>query len=182
MAEKHMEAAIAKSLGKRGMVVGRQVPLGNFRFDIVAYDKPNRVFKVIECKTGSHEATLGKTFGQLSVYSDRIASRVDEFLDSSSRRMEKVHFGRWMEATNCGRWIRIELYVALSDAACKDLDCLRRLKRQNPNVGIIRYKKDGTCRYYVREGGKPNHELARPTPQRIMLSDYWLLKSSKKAS
>jgi hypothetical protein len=165
MAEKDMEAAIAKSLGKRGLVVGRQVPLGNFRFDIVAYDKTNRVFKVIECKTGSHEATLGKTFGQVSVYSDRIASRADEFVDSSSRKMDKVRFGRWMEATDCGRRIRIELYVALSDAACKDLDCLRRLKRQNPNVGIIRYRKDGTCRYYVREGGKPNHELARPTPQ-----------------
>jgi hypothetical protein len=182
MAEKEMEIAVSKMLAQKGMVVGHQVALGNFRFDIVAYDKTNRVFKVIECKLGSHQTGLGKTFGQLSVYSGRISSLADEFVDSASKKMEKMRFGRWMEATDCGRRIRVEFYVAVSNKACKDVDCLQRLKQQNQSVGIIRCKEDGTCRNYVRVNGQPNYDLAKAACQVFLLSEHWLANGTQKTN
>jgi transcription elongation factor len=84
-----------------------------------------------------------------------------------------------MEATDCGRRIRVEFYVALSTKACKDVDCLRQLKQQNQHVGVIRCKEDGACRHYVRVNGERNYELAKAACRVFTLGDHWLLHGTK---
>ncbi len=44
-----------------------------------------------------------------------------EFVDAFSRILDPpMRFGRYMEATDWARRIAIEVYVALTDVACKD--------------------------------------------------------------
>lgn len=172
-AEKVMEARVASWLTKRSMIVARQIRLGDMRLDIVAYDKKKRLFKVVECKPAVHQTVVGQTFGQIAAYINRVTDRTDEFVDSFSDQV-KMRFGRWMQATEYGRRIKAEFYVALPEAACKDIECLRNLKRQHADVGIIRHKPNGQCRPYLRERNKPNYELARATARICDLTQYWL--------
>jgi hypothetical protein len=173
--EEEMERYLIDELKGGSNYVARQVPIDNARLDVVGYNKSDRVFKVVECKLTSHDTDLGRLFGQIMSYSDLISRKADAFLDSVSERMDRpMRFGRWMQATECARRIHIEFYVALTEEACKDIDRLRRLKRQYPTIGIIRCKEDGRCRSYAKEAGKHNNELCKAVAQTILLSDHWI--------
>ncbi|MFI5073231.1 MAG: hypothetical protein ACHP8A_20370 [Terriglobales bacterium] len=170
--EAAMECAVASWLERRSVKVARQVRLDNMRFDVVAYDKERGVFNVVECKPASGHTDIGKALGQLSAYRDKIRNKPDEFVDSVSEKIS-MRFGRWMEATNCGRRIRITFHAALTDKALKDISRIRDFKEQYPHFGIIRYRKDGSVRGYIREGQEINRELARATMIEIALRSPW---------
>jgi hypothetical protein len=172
MNEEFMETAVSKWLRKGSVVVARQIPLANVRLDVVAYDKNTGVFKVVECKPTTSHTTVGKTFGQISVYLNKIQSQPDEFVDAVSEKLT-MRFRRWMEATAGGHRIRVEMYVALPHEALHDVSSLRNLKKQYPEIGVIRFKKDGTCKSFVREHQKPNHELTRSEAKVIPLEGRW---------
>ena len=67
-----------------------------------------------------------------------------------------------MEATDDYRHIRVAFYVALTNDACKRVALLRAIKKLLPDVGIIRVKSDGYCRFYLRVNGKKDMEIAKP--------------------
>jgi len=181
VSEEIMESAVAKWLKKSSVVVARQIPLAHARLDVVAYDKNRGIFKVVECKSTISHTTVGKTFGQLLTYLAKIQNQPDEFVDAVSDKM-MMRFQRWMEATDGGKKIRIELFVALPQDALKNLSSLRDLRKQYPGVGIIRFKKDGTCKDFVREGGVKNHELTRAETRPILLEGRWASPSVRRAN
>jgi hypothetical protein len=82
--EKQMSRAVARALGRYAC---HEIRVGDCVFDVVAYDKRNKLFKVVECKRTSKAAGIGQTFGQLSAYHATIATRGREFLDSYSKRI-----------------------------------------------------------------------------------------------
>jgi hypothetical protein len=162
-------------------MVARQIPLANARLDVVAYDKNSDIFKVVECKPTASHVTVGKTFGQVSAYLSKIQAQPDEFVDAVSEKIG-MRFRRWMEVTDGGHRIRVEMYVALPHETLRDVASLRMLKKQSPEVGLIRYKKDGTCKSFVRKHQKPNHELTRSEAKLIPLEGRWLNPSAHRDS
>jgi hypothetical protein len=176
MTEKQMEQAVKKWLEKKKYLVGSQIPLiGKFRLDLVAYDKGNGVFRVVECKSTSDERTPEKAFGHVTTYIDAISRHVDEFVDSASRTM-KMRFGRWMEATDCGRRIQVEFFVALRDGACSRMQCIRDQKTRHSDVGIIRCKENSQCKTYMKnEDGTHNLDLSKAQIKTFSLRDHWRL-------
>ena len=150
----------------------REVPVGKAgRLDVVGYCKVEKVFKVVECKAGSGKATIWKAFGQMAMYRAAIENDVLGFLDAFTRK-SPMRFERMMEATSGGKRIAIEFYVALTDEACKDWDCLIQLKELNPDTGIFRIKDDLRVRDNVKDpNGNPNHELAKA--RRVSLAFTW---------
>jgi len=132
-------------------------------FDVVAYDKQEKLFRLVECKLGSKATSVGHAFGQVAAYYAVLAARGRDFLNAFSRKVP-LRYERLMEATNENRRIRVAFYVALTDEACKRVDLIRSVKRLLPTVGIIRVKPDGKCREFLRERGQKNHKLAEALP------------------
>lgn len=157
------ETRMAEAVARRLPRSVREVRVGDCIFDVVAYDKRDRLFRLVECKLGSQATSIGHAFGQLAAYYAILSARGRDFLDVFSKKVP-LRYGRLMEATEENRRIRVAFYVALTDRACKRVDLLRSLKRLLPQVGIIRVKDDGKCRDYLREHGERNHKLAEATP------------------
>lgn len=146
----------------------REIKVGGCRFDAVAYDKKARLFKLVECKRVSDDRRIGQTFGQVGAYRGILEGQGFKFVDALSKKLH-MRFGRWMEATQWTARIQMEFYVALPDEACKDVERLKGLKQQHPDVGIIRVRPDGVCRDYIRVHGKKNDELTRARAMTIRL-------------
>jgi len=163
-----MSQAVAWKLGR---FAAREVKVGDCIFDVVAYDKKERLFRLVECKKSSKASKIGHAFGQVAAYHATIATLGDQFLDAYSKKIPTpMRLKRWMEATDYYRRIRIASYVALTERACKRIGLIRSLKNLLPEVGIIRVKTDGICRSYLRIGKVKDYKvaLARPVTVRIL--------------
>ena len=168
--EAQMAEAVAKHF-KNGVL---QVPVGvkdrKYILDVVAYDKEQKLFSVIECKLGSDGTTIAKTFGQISGYQQEISTRPHKFIDAFTDKPEiHLRWGRLMEATHGNRYIRVAFYVALTDAASASIDLIRHLKDHHPNVGIIRVKENGTIKHTLKADGKRDSEIAKAIPKVIAI-------------
>lgn len=160
--EAEMSRAVASKLGR---YASREIKIGDCIFDVVAYNKTERLFRVVECKRSSKASRIGQAFGQLAAYHATIAARGEDFVIAYSRKIPaRMHLGRWMEATNNYRRIRIAFYVALTEKACQRLDLLRSLKKFLPDVGIIRVKRNGFCRDYLWFGKLRDRKIAQARP------------------
>jgi hypothetical protein len=165
--EKQMSRAVARSLGRYAC---HELKVGDCIFDVVAYDKKEKLFRVVECKRSSKASRIGKTFGQLSAYRATIAARGREFLDAYSKKIPvTMRLERWMEATDYYRHFRVALYVALTERACKRFDLIRSLKELLPGVGVIRVKPNGLCRHYLRKGKLRDEGVAQARPVMVRI-------------
>lgn len=154
--------------------------LGESRLDLVAYDKTSGVFTVVECKSTHEKSTVGKAFSQLVRYRDAISRQPDEFVDRVSRKM-KMRFGRWMEATDCGRRVRVEFLVGLRDRACDKIQSIRDQKSRHSSVGIIRCKDNGQCKPHVKiESGAEDAQLCKAKVETFTLRSHSPLQDRKR--
>lgn len=157
--ESQMSQSVARTLGK---YAAREVKVGDCIFDVVAYNKKDTSFRLVECKKSRSASGIGRAFGQLAAYSATIATHGREFVDAYSKKLAvPMNQGRWMEATDYHRRIRVAFYVALTENACKRVDLLRSMKKILPDVGIIRVKPDGYCRMYLRIGKQKDFEVCQ---------------------
>jgi hypothetical protein len=163
--EAEMAEAVARHLGRSA----REVKVEDCIFDVIGYDKKNRLFKLVECKLGSQAANIGHAFGQVAAYYAVVADRGFEFVNALSKKLP-LSFARLMEATENARRIRVGFYVALTDEACKRVDLIRSVKLLLPIVGVIRVKPDGKCRESLWHKGKRDSKLAKATPTVIKIS------------
>ncbi|MGA9572209.1 MAG: hypothetical protein WBS17_19185 [Candidatus Acidiferrales bacterium] len=168
--EKTMATAVARWLKSERGLAAQEISLGRNRFDVVAYDKKRRVFKVVECKLTTRESGIGKTFGQLASYTAGLSNRGYEFVNAASKNLKNISFNTWMEATSGGRTIQVEYFVALREKALKDVEFLRSVRKQVPGVGIIRYKENGQCKDNIWSHGKRDYELCCAKPRKIKLN------------
>jgi hypothetical protein len=165
--EAEMSMAVASKLGKYAT---RELKIGDCIFDVVAYNKTERLFRVVECKKSSKASKIGHAFGQLAAYHATIATRGEEFVIAYSRKVPaRMHLGRWMEATHNYRRIRIAFYVALTEKACKRSELIRSLKKFLPVVGVIRVKENGFCRDYIWSGKQRDREIAKARPVTVRI-------------
>ena len=163
MHQPHNEAQMAEAVARRLRRSTRELKVGDCVFDVVAYDKEEKLFRLVECKLGSKATIVGHAFGQIAAYYAVLSARGRDFLDAFSKKIP-FRYERLMAATSENRRIRVAFYVALTDEACKRVDLLRSVKRLLPAVGIIRVKNDGKCREYLREHGQKNHKLTEASP------------------
>jgi hypothetical protein len=154
-----MSQAVARHLAKSA----REVRVGNCIFDVVGYDKREKLFQIVECKMGDHVTSLGHAFGQIAAYYAVLAAMGRDFLNAYTRKVP-LRYDRLMEATHDNRQMRVAFYVALTDEACKQVELIRSVKKLLPIVGIIRVKDDGGCRTYLRCDGKKDPKLAEAIP------------------
>ena len=120
--ESQMSQAVACTLGK---YAAREVRVGDCIFDVVAYNKKKKTFRLVECKQSQKASGIGHAFGQLAAYSATIAAQEQDFLENYSKKLAvPMHIGEWMKATDGYRRFKVEFYVALTDKACKRVDLL----------------------------------------------------------
>ena len=167
--EKKMAKAVARWLKSEKGLAAQEISLGRNRFDVVAYDKKRRVFKVVECKLTSRPTGIGKTFGQLVSYSGVLSKHGYEFVNAASKKLKNMSFNTWMEATSGGKHIHVEYFVALRAQALKDRDLLLSIRKQVPGVGIIRYKDNGQCKDNIWSNGKRDYEVCWAKARKIRL-------------
>lgn len=152
-----MSQAVACTLGR---YAAREVRVDDCIFDVVAYNKKEKSFRLVECKKTRKASGIGQAFGQLAAYSATIATHGQEFLVAYSKKLAvPMHQDKWIEATGYYRRFRVSFYVALTDRACKRVDLLRSMKKILADVGIVRVKPDGYCRNYIRIGKQKDFEL-----------------------
>jgi hypothetical protein len=165
--EFQMSEAVARALGK---YAAREVRAGECIFDVVAFNKKDLSFTVVECKLSRRTTRIGQAFGQLAAYSATIATHVRLFLDAYSKKSPTpMHLERWMEATGDFRYVKVKFYVALTHSACRQIGLLRSMKKILPNVGIIRVKPNGECKRYLWDGKKKETELAQANAVKIKI-------------
>ena len=177
--ETAMEAAVATWLEMQDFVVARQVPIKAKRLDVVAYNKSEKVFKVFECKAEDTPRAATAAFRQILDYRRIILNNGNTFVRSTSKKMT-MHFGKWMEATDRGQAIRVQFYVVLTDEACgksgvvsRLLDLKRSYQRLGTNVGVLKFKSNGTCSESVRaKGEKHKVKVGDATPERSQLKGW----------
>ncbi len=157
-----MADAVARGMPRSA----REIRVGDCKFDVVSYDKKEKLFRLVECKLGSKAATIGHAFGQVAAYYAVLSTKGRAFLDAFSKRVP-LRYRRMMEATNENRRIRVAFYVALTDKACKHVDLIGAVKTLLPSVGILRVKPDGKCRAYLRRNGKKDFKLAEARPMTV---------------
>lgn len=162
-----MSAAVARRLGRFS---AREVSVDGLKFDVVAYDRTHKLFKLAECKLTSRPVSIGRTFGQLMVYQSAVAAKGSDFVNAVSERVS-LGYKELMAATRNGKKIRVEFYVALPHKACLKLNLIDALKKLMPHVGIIRVKPDGTCMNYVRRDGKKDRAVCSARPLSIQVRE-----------
>ncbi len=168
--EKQMTTGVERYLNTKGWLTAREVPLGNIRFDLVGYNKKAKSFIVVECKRTRRETRIGQTFGQAEAYLQRIRRKGLEFIDAVSKKLPRMRFRRWMQATKRGRRFYLQFYVALPNEACLELEVIQGLKSSMPHFGVIRVKPSGHCRSYIYKSGKVYRDLAAARPLRIPIA------------
>lgn len=158
--EAEMSQHVAAHLKKTS---AREIRVGGCKFDVVAYDKEQRLFEIAECKLGSAPTVIGHAFGQAAAYCGILSAHGVEFLNAYTKQVN-LKFSRMMEATNQGKHFKVAFYVALEDNACHQVELIRSIKRLIPNIGMIRVKDDGKCRRFIRIGGRKHPELCKAEP------------------
>ena len=169
--ESDMVEVVKRHLENTGKVlVWREVKLSKGRVDLVAYDKQAKVFKIVECKMHSKPINSGKTFGQVTTYLSILDHEVSEFLDVITKKASpRMKFSRWMEATNNGKKIRVEAFVALTDKATKQPE-FQNLRSKFSRIGVIRVKPNGQCRDTLpRPDGSRDPKAAQARPIELHL-------------
>jgi hypothetical protein len=112
--ESHMSQAVLCTLGK---YAAREIRAGGCIFDVVAYSKNERLFKLIECKRSSRTSPIGHAFGHLAAYSATLAEHGIPFLDAFSKKLTApMRLGEWTKATDNYRRFKVGCYVALTVA------------------------------------------------------------------
>jgi hypothetical protein len=166
--ESDMSQAVACTLGK---YAAREVRVRGCIFDVVAYNKKEKSFTLVESKRSKKLTGIGHAFGQLAAYSAMIATQGPQFLAAYHKKLTvPMHIDEWMRATDNYRRFKVEFYVALTDAACKQVPLLRSMKKILPDVGIIRVKSDGKCRRDIRlSGNKRDSELCHANTTTIKI-------------
>src|SRR6266852_9489716 len=125
--EAQLSQAVACNLGKD---TAREVRVGDCIFDVVAYNKKEKLFRLVECKRSRKASAIGHAFGQVASYSATIAAHGRDFVVAYSKKLAvPMHQGRWMEATDYYRRIRVAFSIALADKACERVDLLRSMKK-----------------------------------------------------
>jgi hypothetical protein len=167
--EKTMTKSVARWLKSGKGLAATEISLGGSRFDVVAYDKKRRIFKVVECKLTKRKAGIGKTFGQMVSYTGVLSNRGYDFVNAASKKFKKLSFNTWMEATSNGRKIEVEYFVALRKEALADVEFLYSIRKQVPGVGIIRYCGASGCRNNIWVRGRRDYDLPRARTHTIRL-------------
>src|SRR5713226_8918943 len=80
--EAQMSQAVACNLGK---YAAREVRVGDCIFDVVAYNKKEKLFRLVECKRSRKASAIGHAFGQVAVYSATIAAHGRDFVVAYSK-------------------------------------------------------------------------------------------------
>jgi hypothetical protein len=168
--ESEMAMAVTRYLGGSKRTT-REVRVSGCIFDVVAYDKEKRLFKLVECKLATSPTSIGRTFGQLASYHAAVMDQGYAFVTAVSRRLP-LSFHRLMEATNNATKIQVAFYVALTQKACLNLRLLKSLKSLLPSVGIIRVKPDGHCRGYLLRDGKRDDSISSAKAITIKIRRY----------
>jgi hypothetical protein len=159
-----MAEAVARHFKKNSAC---QVRVGSCILDVVAYDKNERVFSIVECKLATHVTGIGHTFGQISAYYAVLSALGREFINAFAKKVP-LSPDRIMEATDGYHRMCIAFYVAFTHKACKKQpELIRSMKHLLPNVGIIRVKDDGKCRRYLNVHGKRDFKLAEAIPTAV---------------
>ncbi len=165
--ESEMADAVRRFVG--GRHAAREVRIKGGIFDVVGYNKKQKLFSVVECKLSRSSRNIGRTFGQVAAYYAVIAAQGSEFLDVAGKRLG-LSFRRLMEATDQNRKLRVAFYVGLTHGACRSYELLKGLKKLLPQVGIIRVKPGGKCRsYLLRRDGSVDRKLPKAKPLIIPL-------------
>ncbi len=158
--EERMSRAVARHIKPSALDVriGRGCTL-----DVVAFDKERKVFKIIECKYVKDLRRIGHAYGQLLAYYSALKQPGSEFLDAFAKKTKpEISLTDLMGATQRGKNMQVEFYVGLRDAACKDVHLLRSMKKRLPRVGIIRVKRNGQIRDYIRDqDGRKDRKLTQ---------------------
>lgn len=157
--EKWMAKRVAKHLGN----AVHDVPIGGPRLDVVSFNPNKNLFRIVECKWVKDPRRVGQTYGQVLSYYSALRGHAAEFVKSLLKKKRLAGLEGFMETTG-GRKARVEFYVGLRDEACKDVNLLRTLKEFMPQIGIVRVKKNGLVRDYIRSEGKKNYRLAAAKP------------------
>ena len=157
------EADMAEAVARRFKNSAREVRVGNCIFDVVAYDKQQKLFTVIECKLGGDVTSIGHAFGQISAYYAVLSALGRDFINAFTKKVP-LRYERMMEATNENRQLRVAFSVALTQKACTRIELIRSVKHLLPAVGIVRVKPDGSCRDYLRLNGKKDLKVAKAVP------------------
>jgi hypothetical protein len=144
----------------------REVRVGSCIFDVVAYNKQEKLFSIVECKLGSHVTGIGHAFGQISAYYAVLTASGRDFIDRCTKKVP-LRYERMMEATHDNRELRVAFYVALTDAACQKTELIRCVKKLLPGVGIIRVKSNGKSRNYLNCYGRKDAKLAEAIPTTV---------------
>jgi hypothetical protein len=164
------ELQMSEAVARHFKNSAREVRVGNCILDVVAYDKEQKLFSVIECKLGSTVTRISETFGQIAGYQAELSARPHTFIDAFTDKPEvHLRWGRLMEATSGNRYIRVAFYVALTDEACAGIDLIRSHKQNHLNVGVIRVKEDGSCKDNLKADGRRDLELAKAIPTVITI-------------
>jgi hypothetical protein len=140
----------------------REVRVGSCIFDVVAYDKREKLFSIVECKLSSRVTGIGQAFGQISAYYAVLSTLGRDFINAFTRKVP-LRYDRMMEAVE-GNQLRVVFYIALTDQACMQVELIRSMKHLLPNVGIIRVKDDGRCRSHLKVDGQKDFKLAEAVP------------------
>lgn len=171
--EEKMVKAVQTYLRKKGWHTASEISLFRTRFDLVAYHKKRKEFRVIECKPTNRDTGIGRAFGQLATYHGTVKENGLEFVDVVSQKLPNMSFRKWMEATDWAKQFKVSFYVALSHNALLDLKRIRRLKSILPQFGIIRVRPNRGCRSYLYTSKKSYRKLASAKPIEVRIDRSW---------
>lgn len=96
-----MAEAVARYLRS----AAREVTVDGYRFDVVAYDKRERLFKLVECRRGSRSTSIGRAFGQLVAYYAVVSSRGFDFVNAIKELLPQVGIIRVKGNGHCRNYI-----------------------------------------------------------------------------
>jgi len=161
--EKQMAKAVERFLGNSVL----EIKVGGCLFDVVAYDRQKKLFKVVECKLATHASSIGKTFGQVVGYCAVVTHRGFDFLNAFNKK-RPLPLGDLAEIVRAKR-AYVEFYVALTEEACKQAVLLRNIKRLLEKVGILRVKGDGSVRANIKYDRKRDAELGMARALRVRI-------------
>ena len=172
------EACMAGFVARRFHKSVREITFGGCRFDVVSYNKRERLFTLIECKLGTNPTTIGQAFGQILAYTAVLTEHGWDFVNEVGRKLS-LSFNRLWQATAGAQQIRVAFYVALTKEACRRDALLQSVKGLLPYVGIVRVNPDGKCKMFIRINGKKDVTIAEAKPVVIKIISKGQVKQTQ---
>jgi len=174
--ETYYQEVVRKYISKKcGCAAVRELNFGGPKFDVVGFSPDAEEFLIVECKRTLRAVGVGQTFGQIIAYKAMIYDAGETFLDAFHKKLVKggisnirfwAHAARFVDAGK----IPVRFYVALLDGACERPGILQLIKRDLPEVGIIRVTTHDHCREYIESLGKKDHQLCEASRVEIPIS------------